>query len=86
MRTVQSRGLSELSLAPNQVSPRFGANLAGSLFLGRRCDKKEGGARVLFVVAKKIQKALQGWSRTSEKFSVLACIKESVANRNHLTL
>lgn len=75
-------GLPKLSLAPDQVSPRFGANLVGSLFLGGRCDKKEGGAPVLFMVVKKLQEALQHWSRTSEKCSVLACMKESVVNRN----
>lgn len=45
-------GLSKLSLAPDQVSPRFGANLVGSLFVHGRYDKKEGGAPVLFMVVK----------------------------------
>lgn len=45
----------KLFLAHNQVAPRFGPTQLIPIFLGRRHDRQEGGAHVLFVDVTKLQ-------------------------------
>lgn len=63
-------GPPELSLAHNQVSPRFGANPAASHF--PRWEQ-EGGAHMLFVDVRKLQRpsSLGGWGK--DCCEVLGC-------------